>query len=326
MKKCIDSLLEGGEYVEIIIVDDGSTDDTASIADAYLERYPSIVKVIHKPNGGHGSGINYGLREATGLFFKVIDSDDWLDKEALLSLLGTIRRHVSDEITVDLYITNFVYERSTDNTSYVSSYRKYFPINRVFSWSESKSMHLWHMLLMHAIATRTEILKIAEINLPEHTFYVDNLFSYIPLPYIKNIYYSDIDLYRYYIGRSDQSVTFTNMVNRYDQQIRVTTCMIYAHNYEVISSMDKALQQQMYHFLHSVLANTYFFTTQKNEEERHKKLDNMWKALKDNDPTLYTKLRSLPMMFILTHTPWKLSGFITRHGYKILTRITKLGA
>ena len=78
MEKCIDSLLTGGEEVELIIVDDGSKDKTAEIADRYAEKYPSIVKVIHKENGGHGSAVNAGMENATGLFFKVVDSDDWV--------------------------------------------------------------------------------------------------------------------------------------------------------------------------------------------------------------------------------------------------------
>lgn len=76
MRKCIESLLVGGEDVEILIVDDGSSDGTAEIADGYRALYPSIVKVIHKENGGHGSAVNEGLAQATGLYFKVVDSDD----------------------------------------------------------------------------------------------------------------------------------------------------------------------------------------------------------------------------------------------------------
>ena len=79
----VDTILTGGEEVEIIIVNDGSTDATAAIADSYARQYPTIVRAIHKENGGHGSGVNRGLQEATGLYFKVVDSDDWVDEEAL---------------------------------------------------------------------------------------------------------------------------------------------------------------------------------------------------------------------------------------------------
>ena len=80
MRKCIESLLPGGEEVEIIIVNDGSKDGTAAIADEYAEKYPTIVKAVHQENGGHGEAVNAGLRNATGLYYKVVDSDDWVNE------------------------------------------------------------------------------------------------------------------------------------------------------------------------------------------------------------------------------------------------------
>ena len=90
MKRCLDSLVRGGDKVEVIVVDDGSTDTTGNIADQYATNNSSIVKVIHRENGGHGSGVNAGLEAATGRYFKVVDSDDWLDSDAYEKLLTEI--------------------------------------------------------------------------------------------------------------------------------------------------------------------------------------------------------------------------------------------
>ena len=80
MEHCVDTLLQGGDDIEIILVDDGSTkDDTPAICDRYAEQYPDIVRAIHQPNGGHGEGVNQGLRNARGIYYKVVDSDDWVD-------------------------------------------------------------------------------------------------------------------------------------------------------------------------------------------------------------------------------------------------------
>ena len=87
MGKCIESLLVGGEEVEIIVVNDGSKDRTAQIAQEYVEKYPTIVKAVNKENGGHGSAVNAGLDNATGLFFKVVDRDDWVDADAYRKIL-----------------------------------------------------------------------------------------------------------------------------------------------------------------------------------------------------------------------------------------------
>ena len=111
MRKCIDSLLEGGEDVEILVVDDGSSDETAQIADEYAEKYPTIVKAIHQENGGHGEAVNTGIRNASGIYFKVVDSDDWVQKEAYLEILSTLSMFVKGSYTVDMLISNFVYEK-----------------------------------------------------------------------------------------------------------------------------------------------------------------------------------------------------------------------
>ena len=111
MEHCIDSLLAGGEDVEILIVDDGSNDRTAQIADAYAEKYPTIVKAIHQENGGHGEAVNAGIRNASGLYFKVVDSDDWVDKEAYEKILSVLKELSGGSQTLDMLISNFVYEK-----------------------------------------------------------------------------------------------------------------------------------------------------------------------------------------------------------------------
>ena len=102
MEKCIESLLVGGEDVEILVVNDGSSDRTAEIADAYAEKYPTIVKAIHQENGGHGEAVNAGIRNATGLYFKVVDSDDWVNEEAYHQILKTLEELIRGPKTVDL--------------------------------------------------------------------------------------------------------------------------------------------------------------------------------------------------------------------------------
>ncbi len=85
---------------------------------------------MHKPNGGHGSGVNKGIELATGLFYKVVDSDDWVDATALKKIISVLKEHVAKGEQADLYITNFVYEHVEDDTQYVSRYTKYFPTDK----------------------------------------------------------------------------------------------------------------------------------------------------------------------------------------------------
>lgn len=104
MRRCVDSLLIGGKDVEIILIDDGSSDRTAQIADEYEIEYPDIVRVVHKENGGHGSGVNKGLELANGIYYKVVDSDDWFDKESYQKLLVKLKAFTGERPDIAIII------------------------------------------------------------------------------------------------------------------------------------------------------------------------------------------------------------------------------
>ena len=92
MDHCVETLLAAGEDAEIILVDDGSTkDDTPAKCDQWAEKHPDIIRAIHQENGGHGEGVNQGIRNARGLYYKVVDSDDWLDTAALAKVMAKLR-------------------------------------------------------------------------------------------------------------------------------------------------------------------------------------------------------------------------------------------
>ena len=214
MSHCIETLLPAGEDAEIILVDVGSKDDTGKIADEYAAKYPTIVRVIHQENGGHGEGVNQGIRNATGMYFKVVDSDDWLDDDALAQVMDVLRAQASAEKPVDLVMANYVYEHVADNTRNVVDYTGILPEGRVFKWSEIGHFPPNKNILMHSVIYRTEVLRKSGMVLPKHTFYVDNIFVYQPLPEVETIYYLNLDLYRYFIGRDDQSVNESVMMGR----------------------------------------------------------------------------------------------------------------
>ena len=132
MENCIKSLLPGGDEVEILVIDDGSKDRTAEIADEYQEKYPGIVRAIHQPNLGHGGAVNTGIHNAQGLYFKVVDSDDWVNEESYKEILKTLEELVKGSKTVDLLISNFVYEKQGVLTINLSKSSHHISIGRVF--------------------------------------------------------------------------------------------------------------------------------------------------------------------------------------------------
>lgn len=251
MGNAIESLLEGGEDLEIIVVDDGSTDDTALIADKYSEKYPNIIRVVHKENGGHGSAVNAGIDNATGLYFKVLDSDDRLDPTVLCEVMDTLRFYAKEEQPIDMLITNFVYDKLgvPDSKKKVMSYDGELPEKFVFSWELAK-LKIGDYLLMHSVIFRTELLRSCGLRLPEHTFYVDNIYVFEPLLHVERIYYLNSNLYYYFIGREDQSVNEAVMVKRVDQQLKVNYIMLdyYLENKAVISQ-NKRRAAYMYSYL-----------------------------------------------------------------------------
>ena len=227
MEKCIKSCLAGGDDVEIIIVDDGSTkDDTLKIAKEYEAKYPNIVKAVHQENGGHGQAVNTGLANATGMFFKVVDSDDWVDVKSYKKILTKLKSFVEEDDLPDMLIANYVYEKVGAKRKKVIHYENALPVDRMFGWDEMGHFKVDQYILMHSVIYRTQLIKEFGLKLPEHTFYVDNIFVFEPLPVVQKMYYMNVNFYRYFIGREDQSVNETVMISRIDQQLRVTRRLI----------------------------------------------------------------------------------------------------
>lgn len=323
MEKCINSLLAtGDDDIEIIIVDDGSTDKTAEIADRYELKYPGIVRAVHQTNGGHGKGVNTGLEHASGEFFKVIDSDDWVDRKALESVLTALRMFISSDIPLDMLITNYVYEHVQDGKRHTISYSGIFPENRVFGWDDMVRIDPAKYIIMHSVTYRTKVLRNSGLKLPEHTFYVDNMVLYNPLPNVKKMYYLNVDFYRYYIGRVDQSVNEKVMIGRLDQQIRVTNMMLDSHDLNKIREREPKLAKYMIYYLSIMYTITTTLLALDNTAESDRKFFELWERLKERDIRLYRRIRYFSKAFFMA-LPGKSGKKVSKALYKIVRRVYK---
>ena len=302
MQHAIESALTAGKQAEILIVDDGSSDNTLSVAEVYHKKYPDIIRVIHKENGGHGSAVNTGIANATGLFFKVLDSDDWFDEVSLKKIMHFLRYVATESIPLDMIISNYVYEKPSIRKRKVVNYKSAVPCNKFFTWDDVKHFKMTQNLLMHSIMYRTQLLKECNLVLPEHTFYVDNIFAFVPLPYVKKLYYFNVDLYRYYIGRDDQSVNEAVMTRRIDQQIKITKIMINSHNLLEISS--KKLQSYMLQYLSMMMIVSSALLVNEGSPENLKKRDDLWNYLKSTNKQVYHLILQRKLGFPLR---WKTS-------------------
>ncbi len=321
LERCIDSLLPGGDDIEIIIVNDGSSDDTAKIADAYALAYPNIVRVIHKENGGHGSGVNAGIENAKGLYFKVVDSDDWVDKSAYFTLLNSIKETVNlKKEPVDLFISNYVYNRLNQGLTHQVHYKNVFPTDKVCTWDDIKFFTVSQYLMMHALTYKTEVVRKSGVKLPEHTFYVDNIFAYQPLPYVKSLKYLDVDFYQYYIGREDQSVNEKSMVRRIDQQFRVTKAVIDCHDINKIRKQSPKLAKYMARKISILMCITSILCSLAGTDEAKNERTKLWARIKSKDKALYhqVKYSSLNAVTVL---PEAISDPVSVSGYRVAKKI-----
>lgn len=318
MSRTIETLLSGGSNVEIIIVNDGSKDDTEKIGLDYQTKYPDIVRVISQENGGHGEAVNTGLANATGLYFKVVDSDDWVNERALSEVISKLKELIADGNSPDLFLANYVYEKVGAKKKKVINYNWALPKNRVFTWDEIMHFRQSQNILMHSTIYRTNLLKDCKIILPKHTFYVDNIFVYQPLPYVKTMYYMDVNLYRYYIGRSDQSVNEKVMISRIDQQLRVTMIMIESHDLTQIKS--KKLKNYMIKYLSMMMVICSVFLIKEGSNESIAKKNELWDYLKTNNKWLYKKIRS-HILGRSMNLPGKFGRRVVEVGYDIARKI-----
>jgi glycosyltransferase involved in cell wall biosynthesis len=322
MDKCIESCLACGEDIEVIIVDDGSTkDETPQKADEWQRRYPDIVKVVHQENGGHGAAVNAGLAAAEALYFKVVDSDDWLDADAMAEVMAYLRRQIERRDATDLVVANYVYEKVFEDKRTAMRYRNVFPVGKEFGWRDIGHFSPSQYLLMHSVIYRTELLKDMGLALPEHCFYVDNIFVYVPLPHVKSVYYLDVDMYRYFIGREGQSVNEDVMYRRIDQQLRITRIMIDSVDLPDAVA-EKKLEHYMENYLSMMMCICSTFLRMHKKEEDEAKLRDIWRYLEERNPVLYKRVRH-NVLNIGANLPTEAGRVIGQTGYKMAQKIFK---
>ena len=202
LSRCLDSILLDGQqdYLEVILINDGSKDNTLAIAREYEKKYSDILTVVDKPNGGWGTAINKAMGLASGKYFKILDSDDWFDSKALVEFIELLKT-----IDVDLVATSFSYEYTSGGNK-----NDIYPeelCNRVIQFSDylRANNHDKH-LPMATITFRTKLLQDNHIMVAEK-YYADIDYNLTPLFFVKNIFFSQINLYRYWIGREGQSTS-----------------------------------------------------------------------------------------------------------------------
>ena len=291
LERLYSSLISQTDFrFEWLIVDDGSTDDTENMVISWLDTSPFPIRYIKQPNSGKHVAHNLGAAEASGENFICVDSDDWLDGAALSTMLSILRGFEERDQRVDLFISNYVYEKVYEGTHTAIGYKFALPRKKIFSWDQIGHFRPDQNLLMHSLCYRTDVLRESNLPMPAHTFYVDNIYAYVPLPRCKTMYYADIDLYRYFIGREGQSVNEATMVKRLGQQFRVTRIMMESfHLYQDVES--SRLRSYMMGYFTMMMAICSVLTKLSEEDCADERLKTLWKDLKEYDERMYRRAR-----------------------------------
>ena len=243
------------------------------------KKYPAICRALHQENKGHGGAVNTGIANASGIYLKVVDSDDWVNRAAYEKILETLSSFHEKGTVLDMLLANYVYEKQGAKHKTVIHYRHAIPKEKIFRWSDVKRFPIGQYILMHSVIYRTALLRECGLKLPEHTFYVDNIYVFKPLPYVKTMYYLDVNFYRYFIGRDDQSVNEANMIKRINQQFYVTKVMIdYLAGFKLdskpLASIYAALS--FYHYVHF-----FYYRPESGKKEHLKMKKDLWRYLYD---------------------------------------------
>lgn len=262
LNKCLDSFLldKVMHQLDVIIVNDGSTDRTQQIAERYRDQYPGTFRVINKENGGHGSAINAGINVAWGKYFKVVDADDWVITKNLPILLEEL-----DQTQADVVLTHFHTVHMMDG--FITPIQmKNICFGRVYSLEEfiAEGKDARICCMFHGVMYRKEFYQNCGLKLPEKVFYEDQDFVTIPFKNAHSILPLDIFFYQYLIGNTEQSVSDINQVKRIG--------MIESSLWRIIDSQDNEMSSAAREYftfkLREILLSCYGVMLIKNRDRR----------------------------------------------------------
>lgn len=298
MNKCLDSFSDERlkEGLEVLIVNDGSTDRTEEIANSYVKRFPEIFRLINKENGGHGSAVNTGIEHAKGKYFRIVDGDDWVNTENMVCLLELLKKTDTDLVVDEKREVHMV----TGNT-------QFFPLpedvpKKIALEFEKICDHaeLFPYIMLHTLSAKTELLKKYAIRLQEHIFYVDIEYIIKTTCESHNITFYNLEIYQYLIGNVNQSVSAQNYVKRYEHHNQVVKELVrYATEAKVSAPIRKYLNRRICLLINSHYNISLIFN--ENRKEGMQQAKDFRAYLKHVNKTYYKATTKRFMQTMILH-------------------------
>ena len=296
---------------EIIVVNDGSQDRTAEIAERYVSSYPDSVKLINKVNGGHGSAINIGTEAVSGKYFKVIDADDWVLTDNLLSFIITLKQCNADVVLTPYHQVSIVSGKKYNCMMHCESYNIEYSMNEVLEkWECFK-----HCLTFHGITYKSSFYRRHYHKLPEKIFYEDQEYAAIPCCHASSIYPINLHIYQYLIDNGDQSVSDVNRVKQIRHVEQVTRNML---EYGIQNSeLLPAGKEYLYRKEEEIILSYFVIACLIQEDKQRGRIDfkDYKQMIKEVEPYIYKRIYSKSCLYSFMnriHLPYKTYQFIIR--------------
>ena len=268
------------DRLEVIIVNDGSKDGTADVAKKYTEKWPDTFILVDKENGGYGSTVNAGIKTATGKYFRLLDGDDWFDKDGLREFIGIL-----EQAQEDMVIARFRRVFESDGHTEERDEGENVPfVTGTFDELPDKA---W--FTMHAITYRTSLLKENNVTITEHCFYTDQEYDLLPLRWVNTVRIAPVTVYCYRIGRGEQSVSVAGLEKHYNEQTIVLKKL-----YNVYSDVHKRQNKKDNYIYKYFVKRTRFqirtYLVISKSEQHKKELVDFMNYLKAQQPDIYGDL------------------------------------
>lgn len=312
LRRCLDSLIVADDLMntyEVLIINDGSKDDSSKIAHDYQERYPATFRVIDKENGNYGSCVNRGLLEAKGKYIKVLDADDWFDTTQFTLYLEFL---IKLGYGIDMILTPYT-KRYANNSLPESVEPNNIQYNHVYSFSkfDFEKNECSKMIVMHSITYRTALLKNNGYVQDTGISFTDMEYDMIPMLYINNFIFTNFNLYQYFLGREGQTVSLNVSSKSIEAYLQIYSTL--SRVYLEIKNTNEAIRYSNARIvLYNLLSSLYFVAlcfSHKNHE-LNCKLHEIRSFVKTNDDLLYKQLRHLHVYRILPiFLLWEKTGF-----------------
>ena len=224
LRRCLDSLIvpeEQMKQLEVLVINDGSKDNSSAIAHEYQDMYPDTFRVIDKENGNYGSCVNRGLKEATGKYIKILDADDWFDTDGLYKLVVNLFH-----VDVDVVFTNYDIISQTENEK-IKRYRfEKLAQDAMCELDDAGNFDKINGFQMHSVTYRVQMLREMNYRQTEGISYTDQEWIYYPMFVAKTMCYFDLNVYHYMVGREGQTMDPKILVKSIPHTLAGTKSMI----------------------------------------------------------------------------------------------------